>query len=402
MRVAVAGLPAATRRVREQTALAVAAGQLDATAGHLVEAVWCVEAADAPSRLLLLVHHVAVDGVSWRILLPDLATAWAAAQQGTAPAWPRRGTSFAQWAQWLGQEAVRPGRAAEVAYWAGRLDGVPPLVAGPLDPARDTIGTAGHLERTLPPAVSAALLTTVPLAFHGGIQEMLLAALTVALARERGRQGAAETTPVVVDVEGHGRVEHLAGLDVTQTVGWFTTVYPVRLALEGVSAAEAGAGGPALGRAVKAVKEQLRQVPDDGLGYGLLRYLNPATAAVLAPLPPASLAFNYLGRITLGTEGATDGLMGGVDRALPLVHAVTINAMTVDGPAGPVLQARWHWAPTLIAATTIQQLADDWFAALTHLVAYAAEPGAGGRTPSDLPLVDLTQAEIDELELEIE
>ena len=129
--------------------------------------------------------------------------------------------------------------------------------------------------------MTEAVLTTVPARFHGGVDDGLLTGLAVALGLWRRGRGVA-VGDAVIAVEGHGREEQvLAGADLSRTVGWFTTMFPVRLALAGIDLDEVLAGGAAAGAAVKAVKEQLRAVPDHGIGYGLLRYLNPDTGAVL-------------------------------------------------------------------------------------------------------------------------
>src|SRR3954462_4520802 len=194
------------------------------------------------------------------------------------------------------------------------------LSAERLDPARDTLGTAGHLTLTLPPVVTDALLTRVPSAFHGGIDDVLLTGLALAVADwcRRHVQGADHggSHAVLLDLEGHGREEGFGreenlgreggfgAVDVTRTVGWFTSLYPVRLDPGLLDLKEAVSGGPALGRALKTIKEQLRSVPGKGLGYGLLRYLNDETAAELAGSPAPQLGFNYLGRFAAGADGA--------------------------------------------------------------------------------------------------
>ncbi|MEK8169895.1 condensation domain-containing protein [Streptomyces sp. M19] len=159
-----------------------------------------------------------------------------------------------------------------------------------MDPARDTAATARSLTVALSAPVTDAVLSRVPAAFNASVDDVLLTALTVAVA---ARHGAA---PVLVDLEGHGRHDVVAGLDLARTMGWFTSVHPVRLDPGPVDWDGLWAAGPAAGRLLKRVKEQLRAVPDHGLGHGLLRYLNPDTAPELAALPAPQIGFNYLGR----------------------------------------------------------------------------------------------------------
>jgi hypothetical protein len=170
------------------------------------------------------------------------------------------------------------------------------LVEGSLDPARDVMGTAGRLTLTLPAAVTEGLLRRVAGAFHAGIQPVLLTALALAIAQWCRRRDRESLAAVLIDVEGHGREEVFPGIDLSRTVGWFTSLFPVRLDLSAVDIDEALTGGAALGRALKLVKEQLRGVPHNGLGYGLLRYLNARTASQLAGFAAPQIGFNYLGR----------------------------------------------------------------------------------------------------------
>ena len=282
------------------------------------------------------------------------------------------------------------------------------LFDGALDRARDLTGTARELTLTLPPAVTGALLTRVAAAFHAGINDVLLTALALAVmdwCRRHGRGGDAHA--VLVDVEGHGREEFgagSAGLDLSRTVGWFTSLFPVRLDPGARSDLDdALAGGDAIGQALKTIKEQLRALPDRGLGYGLLRYLNPQTAPRLAQLPAPQIGFNYLGRFaapgTADWASAPEAIpLGGGDPALALAHAIEVNALTLDGADGPSLTATWTWAPALMSEDMVRDLAQGWFRALSALAAHAERPGAGGRTPGDLPLVPLTQGEIEEIE----
>ena len=333
--------------------------RLSPTAGMMVQALWFDAGPARAGRLWLSIHHLAVDGVSWRILVPDLAAAWQAVAAGRAVTLPPRGTSFRDWAERLAAHARADSVAQELPFWRG-MQREPSLLlsAERLDPARDTLGTAGHLTLTLPAAVTDALLTRVPAAFHGGIDDVLLTGLALAVADwcRRHVQGAAHVAhhggshAVLLDLEGHGREEGLGreevasgAVDLTRTVGWFTSLYPVRLDPGLLDLEEALSGGPALGRALKTIKEQLRAVPGKGLGYGLLRYLNDATAAELAGAAAPQLGFNYLGRFAAGADGADwapadldernrqddAARRGGGDPALPLAHLIEINALTL-------------------------------------------------------------------------
>ncbi|MEE4547012.1 condensation domain-containing protein, partial [Streptomyces sp. V4-01] len=424
-RVDVRGLaPAQVRAVAAREG-ARARDRLDPFAGAMVEAVW-LDAGPAEGRLLLVIHHLVVDGVSWRILLPDLRAALDALEQGREVRLPPVGTSFRQWS--LGLADAARDRAGQAERWQELLAGGPEPLLGsrPLDPAHDTLGTARRLHRTLAPELTARLLTDVPAAFRAGVNEVLLAAFVAAVGRWRdGRgspaagssaagspgtgtpQGTAPRAPsgsrVLVDIEGHGREEHLVpGADLSRTVGWFTSIHP--LALDGgvVDWPALLAGGAEGARLIKQVKEQARAVPERGVGHGLLRHHHADTAPLLADLPRPQIGFNYLGRLGAtsvgGWELSTDLLPAGADPGMPLAHTLDVVALTTERPGGaPVLDVTWTWAEAM-EGDDVAGLAELWFQALAALATHAPHGVNGGHTPSDLSLVSLTQAQIDAIE----
>ncbi|MDX3784701.1 non-ribosomal peptide synthetase, partial [Streptomyces europaeiscabiei] len=420
-RVDVAGLAESVVRAVIAEEAEAARGRLEPAAGVLVQVVWFDAGPDASGRLLLVIHHLAVDGVSWRILLPDLHTAWNHTNNGSIPDLGRSGTSYKRWIEQLKDRAQSPERERELGLWEQVLAGGG-LSLSPvgLDQDRDVLGSGGRVSLVLPPAVTEPLLSSVPAVFRGGVNDVLLAGLGIAVTdwHHRHNHGAGSKSSgavasgnagvdvVLVDVEGHGREEVVPGVDLSRTVGWFTSVFPVRLDLQGVDVGEALAGGPALGEAVKRVKEHLRALPDNGLGYGLLRYLNPVTGPVLEKLEQAGrpqISFNYLGRFTAGQSEdwalAGEGMgVAGADEGMPFAHVLDVNALVTDTPDGPELTVSWAWPQALLSRESVQDLAETWFRALTALTEHAARPDAGGFTPSDLPLLSLTQDDINELE----
>ncbi|MFJ9033252.1 amino acid adenylation domain-containing protein [Streptomyces sp. NPDC102274] len=354
-----------------------------------------------PSRLLVLLHHLAVDGVSWRILLPDLARAAQAVADGRRPEPVRQGTSFRRWAQLLCEQAQDPVRTAELPVWQRVLArSEPPLTDLPPDPARDTARTVCRITRELPPRITEHLLTTVPAAVHGGTEDVLLTGLALAVAEWRRDLGRGEGTAVLVDVEGHGREELGTGADLSGTVGWFTSVHPVRLDARVTD----WRTGPSLLQALKRVKEQVRALPDHGIGYGLLRYLNPRTGPDLAGLAAPQIGFNYLGRFeTWATAdwspvGQDTPLSGGSDDAMPVAHPLEVAALTRADSDGPRLLISLMWPQALLAESAVDDLANALVAALSALARSVGDLHTYGHTPSDLPLVSLSQADIDELE----
>ena len=246
----------------------------------------------------MIVHHLAVDGVSWRILLEDFNLAWAQHRGGQQVELPAPRTSFARWASVLAEHAYHPEVVNQAERW--RQIAAVPAALPAVRPESDTYANAGSLSVELDVETTRMLLGEVPAAFHAGINDILLIAFGLALTEFLGTAG----SPVVIDAEGHGRQEELAGdvetVDLSRTVGWFTTKYPVALHVGGLDWAQVTAGDAALGAIIKDAKEQLRALPD-GLTYGLLRYLN--SDVDLDGADPA-VGFNYLGR--MGAGGGRD------------------------------------------------------------------------------------------------
>ncbi|MEW2355928.1 amino acid adenylation domain-containing protein [Spirillospora sp. NPDC029432] len=389
-RIDAAGLDADKLAAVVAEQAAAARDRLDPVAGTMAQLVW-FDAGEAQGRLLVLLHHLVVDGVSWRILLPDLVTAWAGLELQPV------GTSYRRWAQRL-RAAVRP---EDLDDWLDIADGPEQRIAArPLDPRVDIAARTRSIRLELPADVTGPLLTDVPAAFHGRVNDVLLTGLALAVnqwRRHHGRGG--RGTGVLIDLEGHGREDVVPGMDLSRTVGWFTSIHPVRLDAGPADWSEVRDGGPAAGAALKKVKEQLRAVPE-GIGYGLLRHFGDGDAGELAELPPAQIAFNYLGRIVPGGDGgegadwtvAPEEPPPGEDPRMPVAHVLEINAIAHDA-----LSATWTWPDGLLAEEEVRELAEDWFAALRGLVAHVAAGDGDGFTPSDL-LVELDQAEIDKLQ----
>ncbi|HEY2116652.1 MAG TPA: amino acid adenylation domain-containing protein, partial [Candidatus Angelobacter sp.] len=401
-RIDIAGLQPDESRRRMEEEAAAAAGRLSPENGLMLQAVWFDLGRNSPGHLLLTVHHLSVDGVSWRILMPDFAAAWAAIAAGVPPVLEPCLVSFRGWAERLNREALNPNRVKELSFWTNVLKDAQELVPGhQLLPERDTVGRTRQLVVSLPASVTAPLLNRVAGVFHARINDVLLTAFALSVLKWQRRSGAAKS--VLIDLEGHGREEIVGALDLSHTVGLFTTMFPVCLDLGQIDLEEAWAGGKALGAALKSIKEQLHSVPDNGIGYGLLRYLNPETAPVFSGLPKPQIDFNYLGRFPIGESAdwaPVDLLTGGLDLEMAFHHLLEIDSMVVDRPAGPELSAFWTWLPDIFSEQDIRQLADGWFHMLEALVEHSEQPGVGGLTPSDVSIAGLSQSEIDRLEME--
>ena len=402
-RVDLAGLDGDAREEAVQAAIREAVEQLNPVAGRILKAVWFVGA--EVGMLCLVIHHLVVDGVSWRILISDLEAAWSSVVRGEMPQIEPVGTPFRAWAQHLAEAARTSALLAELPAWEALLEAIPVLVPeAALDPARDTFASAGHLRVEVPAHVTSALLTSVPAAFHAKINDVLLGALAVAMAGWRKEHGHRADGPVLVDLEGHGREPLGGGIDISRTVGWFTSLFPVSLDPGPIDIAEALAGGPSMGRALKRIKEQLRAVPGQGLGYGLLRYLDPESKTRLAGYCEPQIGFNYLGRFVVeetkewSLAAGAASFTGGTDPAMSLAHLIDVNALTLDSAKGPCLSATWTWASALLPESEVRSLAEGWQRALEALVRHVEQRGAGGHTPSDFPLVTLSLEQVEHLE----
>jgi amino acid adenylation domain-containing protein/non-ribosomal peptide synthase protein (TIGR01720 family) len=349
--------------------------------------------AHRPGRLLLTAHHLVVDGVSWRILLEDLLRAYQAEATGATVALPARTTAYDAWVKRLTAWAGSADAAAETARWTAVPDG--PAVRLRLDhpyaASDNRAGYTAELTRSLSAADTEALRDASRAAYNANVQEVLLAALVLALS------GPGERGTVAVDVEGHGREDLFDGIDVSRTVGWFTSMFPVHLPVQPDR-------DPAA--ALTAVKEQLRAIPHGGLGHGVLRYLSPdpAVRAVLAAAPAPEIRFNYFGQLD-GGEPPTPGFALAAEPCEPQRsplgrrrHLLDLNAWIRDGELAMV----WTCSQRLFEAPTVEALADRVLAALADLARTCAATATRHYTPSDFPDVSLSQHHLDQLLADIE
>ncbi len=386
--------------VLSEQAVVGARSRLNPASGVMLSALWVA----GSGQLVLIVHHLAIDGVSWRIVLEDLNIAWAQHRAGHEVVLPAGGTSFARWASLLAEHARTAAVVEQASVW--REATATPAALPAVQPALDTFATAGRLSVVLDAHSTAMLLGEVPAAFHAGIHEILLITFGLAWAEFLGLLGNGGA-PIGIDVEGHGRHEELApDIDLTRTVGWFTALYPVTLtlgAVGGLSWAQVLAGDTGLATLINNAKEQLRALPDP-LSYGLLRYLNPD---VEVGGSDPSIGFNYLGRLGAAAGERSGDLwrichegvsMIGAAAALPmpLSHTVELNAVTIDTDTGPQLHANWMWAPSALDDAAITRVSELWFEALAGICAHV-RAGGGGLTPSDITPARLSQSQIDEL-----
>ncbi|WP_410676181.1 amino acid adenylation domain-containing protein [Amycolatopsis sp. cmx-4-68] len=388
-----------------QTELGAAMRRLDPAAGVMTQFVWFDAGASRAGQLLAVLHRLVVDDDSWRILTSDLAIAWQQIQNGRFPALAPVTTSVRRWARALVREAACPERTAELDRWRAIVE-PPALVLGSRRRrvAEGTVGQGAPLLSETRVRVAAAttdvLLNALPTAYRCRVEDGLLAAFAMAVTEgvRKQRAGcAAEVLPLLIRNQLPGRAEAaVLGTDLSRTVGPLTGIAPVRLDIADADLDEAFTGGPAAGDVLKTVKEQVRSLPDRGIGYGLLRQLNPSTAAVLERYGSGQILFRYRGRFFdagLSAEPVEPDL-GRDRRSLP--HGgIDIEVTVTDSADGPCLVARFVCQEDVLPTEQARDLADTWHRALEALARHVARPGSGGMTPSDVPLVTVDQDDLD-------
>ncbi len=374
------------QRQAEQELAAAAQASLSLGQGPLMRVLWFEYGRGQPGRLLLIIHHLVVDGVSWRVLLEDLQTAYAQACRREPIRLPAKTTSFQCWAEQLAAHARSEAVLQQAAYWQA-LPGGRPLPRDLLaaHDRENTVNSARDVEVMLDVEETRALLQQVPAVYRTEINDLLLTALLQTYVEWTGQHS------LRFDLEGHGREELSRDLDVSRTVGWFTTLFPVVLELPPGS----------LGDVIKGIKEQLRQIPDHGLGYGLLRYLSSSRAAGedWPAGEAAEIRFNYLGQFD-GSE-AVSALFRWTRESTGTVQspaALRTHVLDISGfVSGQQLHFVWTYSEKLHARTTIESLAQGFMAALRRLIGHCLSAGAGGRTPADFPWARLSQGRLDQL-----
>ncbi|MEV0332839.1 amino acid adenylation domain-containing protein [Nocardia sp. NPDC050717] len=388
------------------------AAELDPSAGIQLRAALVRTAPGTADKLVLVANHLVVDGVSWRVLVPELYEACAAAREGRPVRLPAKGSSWRRYATLLAEAGAAGDYRAELAHWEHALGDstVPTLGDRPLDHVADRVETAEQTRTFADPAVSDALLTALPAAYRVKTDEVLLAALMLALNAWRRERGDTLEPGRPVTVEGHGREALRPDTDFAGTVGWFTSEFPVWTPATGITdeagLAEALAGGAAAGRLLRAVKEAKRAVPGNGVGYGVLRRLDPVTAPRFADRRAPEVLLNYLGRF--GGGGAAGWSLPEDDpfavteppeKALTEVLALNVFVHEPAGaqPGAARLAVEWTAAGRILGADRVAELQRHFALALEAFAAHAAL-FPGGLTPSDAPGVAVDQDTIDALE----
>ncbi|ADP15917.1 linear gramicidin synthetase subunit C [Achromobacter xylosoxidans A8] len=353
------------------------------------KAVWMNLGDGRAGRLLLVAHHLVVDGVSWRVILDDLQTVYRQLREGRVPELPTATTPLRDWSKALARYADSAELRNELTYWqnvVGRAERSLPGVAD----GSNTLAESRTLITSLDEARTEQLLADVSQAYRTRIDDILLTALARTLCAWDGREH------VLVELEGHGReVQLFDDLDLSRTVGWFTTLYPVRLA-PGDTSRQAGGD---LGASLKAIKEQLRQVPNKGIGYGVLRYLGSG-GPVLAGGAYPQVTFNYLGQVDQSFGGDSIWRLArertGQERASSSRRRTWLS-LDAEVHRGE-LRVGWTYSTAVHDEATIKELSRSFLNELEHLIEHCLH-GAQGVTPSDFPLARVSQRRLDGLRL---
>ncbi|MEQ8755468.1 MAG: amino acid adenylation domain-containing protein [Coleofasciculus sp. G1-WW12-02] len=378
------GIPAAEQESILETTASELQASLNLAEGLILRVALFHLGDNQSNRLLIVIHHLAVDGISWRILLEDLEQIYQQLSQGEAVQRPAKTYSFQQWSESLQDYARSEQLQQERNYWLTTSDysGLP--IEYPK--GANTVGSAETVSVALNVEETRALLQEVPLAYQTQINDVLLTALV---------QTFAEWTQepfLLLDLEGHGREAIDKDIDVSRTVGWFTTIFPVLLTLEGISQP---------GEALKAIKEQLRGIPNRGIGYGVLRYLSEDAEVIqkLSSLPQAEVRFNYLGQFDqILSESRLFELVyptPGISRSPQgnRRYLIDVNGFVLGGQ----LQLEWTYSQQIHQRITIEQLAQGFVEALQALIAHCQSAEAGGYTPSDFQKANVSQKDLNRL-----
>lgn len=339
---------------------------------------------DKLARLLIIIHHLAVDGISWRILLEDLQTAYQQLGQGKKIHLPAKTTAFKQWAEKLNEYARASALPSELEYWQNQTQRqITHLPTDfPEDGTVNTVASAKTVSSLLSSEETQALLQEVPKAYQTQVNDVLLTALVRAYCQWTTNNA------LFLTLEGHGREDLFPDVNLSRTVGWFTTHFPILLSLEPTLSTE---------NALKSIKEQLRRVPHNGVNYGVLKHLSQDSLLQTKSQP--QLKFNYLGQFDRVFQDTS--LFQLADQTTDLnrsqqatrSHLLEIDGIVTNGQ----LRFNWTYSQNIHRSTTIESLAESFTEALRYLIAHCQSPDVGGYTPSDFPEAEFSQTELDKL-----
>jgi non-ribosomal peptide synthase protein (TIGR01720 family) len=337
-------------------------------------------------RLLLIIHHLAVDGVSWRILLEDIEIAYLQMERGQPARLPAKTTSFKKWAEALVKYAQSQELAGDSIYWISQERSRCQPLPRDYPDGLNTSDSRQVVMANLDEEQTRALLQEIPKKYHTQVDDALLMALVESYSQWTGSRA------LLVDLEGHGREDIIREADVSRTVGWFTTVYPALLRRDQHFQIQ---------YRLQSIKDQLRAIPRRGIGYGLLRYLSEDNdlAAKFKQLPQAEIIFNYLGQLDKVLDGETlfapTGGSAGLGQSLSGMrsHVLEIDSSVRDGR----LYLFCVFSQNLHKPMTIQRLADGFINSLKSLVEECHSTREYQPAPSRIITGNVTEDELSDL-----
>ena len=335
-----------------------------------------------PDHLLMVIHHLAVDGVSWRIILEDLQTLYDQYIRSIAPSLPLKTTSVKEWSEKLSEYAQNEDLDNEALLWRKIVE--EKIQSLPVDfPGTQNLqGDEGIIQVFIDESNTNSLLREIPVQFGADINEALLSVLVRTLTSWIG------STKIRIDLEGHGREDIIEKVDLSRTVGWFTSVFPVVFRVGSKTS---------LKDLLISIKEELRSIPKNGINYGVIKYLRSQGRREIGET--SEISYNYLGQINL--DNSTEKLFGiakdGVGQSLSpqnkRSHLIDFIASIVNGQ----LCLEWRYSKKIYRRQTIEKLSQELKTHLLELVRLCNETAAVVYSPSDFSDVDLRQDEIDRL-----
>jgi amino acid adenylation domain-containing protein/non-ribosomal peptide synthase protein (TIGR01720 family) len=358
---------------------------LNLSSGTLVRVALFKLGSNQPNQLLIVIHHLVVDGISWRILLEDLATAYQQLMSGEAIQLPPKTTSFLEWANKLITYSQSEKLTQELDYWLSQFTGnITPLpVDFPLEKDSNTLASTDSITIFLNEDETRALIQDVPAAYNTQINDILSTALVSSFHQWTGAKS------LIVDLEGHGREDLFEDVDLSRVVGWFTTIFPLQLKMNYVNN---------LGENLKLIKEQLRCLPKHGIGYGILRYLDsdPIVQDKLQSLPKAEVSFNYLGqfdRVLSASEilGTAKEWKSEQSKQGNRTHLIAISGLIHSGK----LEMDFAYSNKIHKRDTIETLALGFMETLRALIVHCQSKQSPTYTASDFTAAKLNQQQLD-------
>ncbi len=379
---------------QQQTTLLTTANKLQSSLnlanGPLLQVAYFDFGINKPGRLLWVIHHLAVDGVSWRILIEDFQTAYQLLSKGETIQLPAKTTSYKQWSEQLQNYSQLASVQSELNYWCNSLSQAVKPIAVDFPQGNNTEASVRSISVNLSVEDTQALLQDVPNTYRTQINNVLLAALGHTFRQWTGQPS------LLVDLEGHGREEIFDDVDLSRTVGWFTTIFAVLLDVGNANN---------LGDTLQNVKEQMRRLPNRGFGYGVLRYLSNQTDMIqkLQAQPQPEVIFNYLGqfdqllpqlslfKLAKESTGATHSPRGNRH------HLLEVEGMVINGQ----LQLQWSYSTNLHRQETVENLAQGMVKALRSLIIHCQTAEVNNYTPEDFPDADISQDQLDQVFAEL-